>query len=347
MISTRIALWITAIVFITAVGCNGPTTKPPPKPIYDEILHEIRIGSTVVDPMKVNLFSYNQETSVSFQLLERLSSKSFQDSLGVNILVRDQTWGWKKEIGTFDVFNNGTVSFENNEWGSLVTFSAAHPLSYLMVPLNWGELVPDYIIHPGDAVELQVKFLRAEFENSEEVMLFTDNYFTYCSNGILERQVGSDDLSSDGLIESVMIGQYVLTDDDINPIPLLEVNDITIDFNLQVNPFKFADLLNVQVVLNNVFADFSYIIDTDIMNENGQIYIVDYAEGIVRYVMPHSMTYITVNGVVQDPLALPGDVIQIQIDFIEAEDSQNNEFDIQRKKFRIFFMASPEVPQAP
>ncbi|MBU1024284.1 hypothetical protein KKB99_08395, partial [bacterium] len=250
-----------------------------------------------------------------------------------------------------------TVSFENNEWGSLVTFSATHPLSYLLVPgyilvpdsdpavYEFG-LVNDFEIWPGDNVELQVKFLRAEYENSKELMLFTDSYFTYCSNEVIERQVGSDDISSGGLIESVKIGQYELTDDDINLIPLMEVNDVTIDFNMQLNPFKFVDLLDMQIVLNNMFADYSYILDMDNIRENGEIFIVDYAEGIVRYVMPHSMTYLTVNGVVKDPIAIPGDVIQVQVDFIEGEDSQNNEFDIQNKKFRVFFMSSPLVPQA-
>lgn len=336
----KIVLGIMVTIFIFA-GC-GSNPKDPPDLIGDETLHEIRFGTSTFHPEETNLVAYGKENQITFQFLKSISPKNVTETFGMNAFISNRTQGWTNIISTYDVWNNGSISIVDNEFGSVVYYNASHPLDMMLEPAGCSGFVERYHIYPGDEILIDVGFFTFEYADTEPFLLFTDNYRTCCSADIFTRSVGADDIDTEGFIESFKIGSYEISDEHINLIPLGNMNDITIDFNCQINPYKFADLIDFKIVLNNQFSDISYSIDTDTMFQNGEIYVVDYVEGIVRFVMDHPMSYFMMeNEMIY--AALPGDLIEVWIDFFEAEDSQESEFIFQNKKFQIFYLGSQTV----
>ena len=133
----------------------------------------------------------------------------------------------------------------------------------------------DYLIHPGDEILINIGFFTFDYADTATFLLFSDNYRTCCAGDIFSRPVGEDDIDTEGFIESFKIGAVEISDQHLNLIPLDDVTDITLDFNCQINPYKFADLLDFRVVINNQFTNISYTMDTDTMFQNGEIYVVD------------------------------------------------------------------------
>jgi hypothetical protein len=336
MTFARIILGITILILILS-GCGR--SKAPPDPVGDETLHEVRFGSAVFDPEATNLIAYGKENRISFQFLKNISPKNVDDSFSMSLLVHNNTRGWSNIVSTFDVWNNGSISIVDNELGSIAYYNANHPLDVLLEPLSCDSFYEAYYIFPGDEVILDFKFFTFEYADQETFLLFSDTYRTCCASDIFSRPVGSDDIDSEGFIEGFRIGSYEISDEEINLIPLGDVFDITIDFNCQLNPYKFADLIDFRFVINNQYSNKSYTMGMDTMLENGSIYVVDYVQGVARFVMDHPMSYCFIDGQLVQT-ALPGDLVQIWIDFFEGEDSQENEFVFQNKKFRIFYLGT-------
>ncbi len=128
----KIVLGIAVTIFIFAGCSNNP--KSPPPPVGDETMHEVRFGSALFDPEATNLIAYGKETQISFQFLNTISPKTVSESFGMNAYISNTTRGWTNILSTYDVWNNGSISIVDNEWGSVVYYNASHPLDMMLEP---------------------------------------------------------------------------------------------------------------------------------------------------------------------------------------------------------------------
>ena len=350
MIQKKIVLGVTALLFIFLIGCNTDAPAPP-DPITHETLFEYRIGNTVIDPEEMNLVSFSNENSMEFQFLKDFNHQSFRESVSVSVFIENLTSGWKNNLTNAEIFMNGSLSFSNNEYGSVVQYNAFHPFDYLMIldPLGLcpGETCPGYFIDNGDEILVTVQFATANFEDSYPVSLMMDSFTCFASTETITRPVFPDDLDTGGFVESIKFSEYKIFDDRINVIPLGEVYDISLDFAAQLNPYKFVDMLDFRIVINNTSTNESFTLTKNVLAENGKIVIDDYVEGIVTFELEninnpallHPATYFVLGGQEYFP-ATPGDLLEIEIDLFEGEDVLENEFKFQNKTFKLFYAGS-------
>jgi hypothetical protein len=354
-----VVLWVTAFLFIFAAGCSGGSNSTP-VPITDDTLTEFRVGNAVFDPVGINIFAFGKENRMSFKFSKPFNSKTFLDSLSTKIIVNNRTQDWTNVLSTAKLMMNGGISLQDYGDGSEVIYSASHPFSYLMIPDNASA----YKIFPGDEILIKVDYVTAKYEDDSTFLLWGDNFRAYCSREPYEKPVYKDDIGTEGLIESIKLGAYEITDQNINLVPIGSVGDITVDFLAQLNPNTFADIVNFKIVINNLSQHKSFVLGREEMANNGTILMSDYVRGIVRYQMKHSMRYLLdgyviygteadlmeylgnsyesdSNGyTVEAPLIEPGDLFEVQIDFFQGEDILENPFLFEQKKFTVFYLGS-------
>lgn len=343
MIRCKVLIGIATAIIIMTAGCGGGSDSTP-SPISSETLHEVRVGNAVLDPAKPNLIPLSKTNTMRFQFLKEFNPSTYEDSLRLLVNIYDASNSWAYTFSTADLANNGTLALENNQYGGVVTFSAFRTFDYLNY-ITWDEkkkipvLMSGSFVNPGDKIWLNVGFIKAEFEDESDMFLRKDNILVYYTRDVIERPVALDDIDTGGFIESVKFGEFVITDKDINILPLSQIFEITVDFNTQLNLYKFEDLLDFRIILNNLFQKTSYIIDRSNMSENGVLYVVDYVNGLVKYQLFNPMTTVKLNGVTQTP-AQPGDVIEVKIDFLSGEDIYQESFGWEDKKFRVFYASN-------
>jgi len=323
---------ITAFLIILMSGCGGGgSSTDNPIDISDDTLYEVRIGGEVLDPVEPNIIPLSKVNTVQFQFLKKFHPFTFQNSIRVLVGLSDVSSGWFYDFTEADIGNNGLVSFRNNEYGSVVTYTSNQSLDHMK---KAGGNIGNHV-YPGDKLNIDVGFLRAQYDDSTQVILKKDKITLYCSRDVFERPVAVDDMDSGGFIQSIQLGDYPITDKKINIIPLDQVYEINVDFNTQLNPYTFTDLLDFRIIINNYYDNTSYIIERSNLEENGEIFIVDYVYGKVKLRLYKPITILTLNGVAQTP-SQPGDLIEVSIDFLSGEDIFENEFKFENKKFRIF-----------
>lgn len=357
-----VVLWVTAFLFMFAVGCSNGSDSTQ-GPISDDTLTEIRVGNAMFDPVGTNIFAFSKENRMSFKFSKLFETKTFFETMSTKIRVKNNTQGWENVLSTSELLNNGTVSLEFNGTTCEVVYSANHPFNYLMISDGDSDYY-DYPIYPGDDILINVEYVTAKYEDDSNFLLWGDTFHAYCSREPYERPLYPDNIDTDGLIESVRFGAYTITDEKVNLIPIAAVSDITVDFKAQLNPNTFAGIVNYKIVINNLSQHKSFVLGRVEMANNGQILISDYVRGIVRYQMNHSMRYLVDGYVVygtdadlqeylgdaydddsqgysvEAPLIEPGDLVEVQIDFFQGEDILQNPFLFEQKKFTIFYLSS-------
>ena len=324
---------ITALLITLMSGCGGGgSSTDNPIDISDDTLYEVRIGGEVLDPIEPNIVPLSKVNTIQFQFLKKFHPFTFQNSVRVLVELADVSHCWAYDFTEADITNNGLVSFRNNEWGSVVTYTSNQPFASM---IKSGGLTGNHV-YPGDKLNIDVGFLRAQYDDTTQVVLKKDKIALYCSRDVYERPVSVDDMNSDGFIQSIKLGDYLITDKKINIIPLDQVYEINVDFNTQLNPYTFKDLLDFRIIINNYYDNTSYIIERSNLEENGDVFIVDYVYGKVKLRLKYGpISHLILNGVEQTP-SQPGDLIEVSIDFFSGEDIFENEFKFENKKFRIF-----------
>jgi hypothetical protein len=357
-----VVLGVTAFLFIFAAGCSG-SSNTPPNPVADDTLTEFRLGNAVFDPVGTNIFAFGKENRMSFKFSKPFNPKTFFETMSTKILVENRTQGWENVLTTAELMFNGAISLQDYGDGSEVIYSANHPFNYLRIP-NGSSSFVRYPIAPGDELLIKVDYVTAKYEDNSSFLLWDNNFHAYCSREPYERPVYKDDINTDGLIESIKFGSYVITDEMVNLIPIATIGDITVDFKSQLNPNIFADIVNFKIIINNLSQHKSFVLGRLEMANNGTILMSDYVRGIVRYQMNHSMRYLVDGYViygtdddlkeylgsayasdsygysVEAPLIEPGDLVEVQIDFFQGEDILENPFLFEQKKFTLFYLGS-------
>ena len=354
-----VVLGVTAFLFIFAAGCGGSSNSTP-APITDDTLTEFRVGNAVFDPVGTNIFAFSRENRMSFKFSKPFNPKTFFETMSTKIFVENRTQRWENVLTTAELVYNGTVSVQGSGDGSEVIYSASHAFNYLMMPGGPN----NYSISPGDELLIKVDYVTAKYEDDSTFLLWGDNFHAYCSREPYEKPVYKDDIDTGGLIESIKLGAYEITDEKVNLIPIATVGDITVDFLAQLNPNTFADVVNFKIIINNLSQHKSFVLGRLEMANNGTILMSDYVRGIVRYQMSHSMRYLVdgyviygtdadlreylgiaysseSNGyAIEAPLIEPGDLVEVQIDFFQGEDILENPFLFEQKKFTLFYIGS-------
>lgn len=325
MYFSRIVLRAIALssLIVILTGCTNPKNET----VRDTTLHEFRIGEVSMIPGEIQIVPYPEENKLYFQFLKHFDPIRLPDSLAASITIDNRTRNIKRSISAHEIMSNGSLVVHQNEYGSVVTYSSN---------TLFGK---DPVISPGDKVDIVVDFIAAEFDDGSKFFTSGDKFTTYCTRKYFTRSV--DNLDTDGIIEAIYVGQYKVTDEDINIISLSDVYDITLDFGFQLNPNTFVDDLKFRFVVNNITKGTSFVLDKSVVDENGRLYVKDGVRGIMSFILEHPATYFYLDGhrysLEEDPLAEPGDVLNIVIDIIEGKDILGNTFRVQNKRFQIFY----------
>ena len=329
--STILTGIITLAIFLLA-GCSGHDHNNNPADPSSKDIFSLKIGTNTIEKNKANIIALGKESTMTFQFLKNMDSATFNTSMVAKIELVNATTGNGYLFTNTDIVNNGIISISNNDFGGVVTYSSSHPLDYVAAPGG------GFSASPGDKIMVYVDYLGTKFTDGSQTFLRDDQLTIYNSADVFQRQVGTDDLDTGGVIQSIKLGDFTLTDKDVNLIPLDNVQEINVDFAPQLNPYKFKDLLDFRIVINNMFSNTSYIVERASLDENGDLYVIDYARGIVKYRLNHSMRTVLINGIEFTP-ASPGDLIEIRIDYFNDEDVQENPLKWQNKRFRIFYIS--------
>jgi len=332
MIRSTILTGIMTLAIIFFAGCSGHDNRSPNEPSTKDI-YSMRIGANAIEKNKVNIVALSKENTMTFQFLKDFDSASFFDYLATEIELVNASSGCGYVFTNTDFVNNGNISTANNEYGGVATYTATDSLSSVYIPGGGS-----FNVSPGDKLVAKVGFIGVKFTDGTDTLLRDDELTIYCSADMFTRSVGTDDLDTGGVIESIKLGDFTLTDKDVNLIPLGSVREINVDFQPQLNPFKFKDLLDFRIVINNMFTNRSYIVERASLDENGEFYVVDYARGLVKYRLYQAMDKVIIGGIEFTP-ASPGDLIEIRIDYFNDEDIQENPLKWQNKRFRILFIS--------
>jgi hypothetical protein len=344
----RIVLGVAALIFLVFMtsGCKSDLSDDNDdnnQYATDELLYEFRVGDTYIDPGKLTVIPYVVENKLNFQFLNDFSYDQLRSTLASSVIVENLSKGYRIAYSTEDVFAKGSFSIRDTDYGSQVIYSSQDTFAD---PLILEMSSPKYIF-PGDLIKIEVDFLSAIFDDNEVFFLNNDTFYTCCSNTQFI-EAYDNDLDTAGLIESFYMGGVKLSDEKLNVIPLEEVYDFTMDFNFQLNPFRFADVVDFRIVINNDSNGKSWVLGQNMLAENGQVIVIDNIRGVARYLMNHDATYFLLDGVGYNDdkpdhsklLAQPGDILTVIIDYFEGEDVNKDEFRIQNKKFQLLYANS-------